>query len=113
MGTNKTGWLLGILLLLQLTSFGQTTRKYLVLLRDKANTPYSVSQPNQFLSQRAILRRQKQNIAILERDLPVNPAYVTQLRQAGAKIWFSSRWLNAVLVEATDATITAVQKLSS
>lgn len=100
-----------LLLLIQSASFGQTARKYLVLLRDKTNSPYSVSQPNQFLSQRSILRRQKQSIAIQERDLPVNPAYVTQLQQAGARVWFSSRWLNAVLVEATDATIAIIQTL--
>lgn len=90
----------------------QTARKYLVLLKDKANSPYSVSRPQQFLSQRSIQRRQKQNIAPLERDLPVNPAYVAQLQQAGAKVWFTSRWFNAVLIEATDATLTAVQRLS-
>ncbi len=111
MEKNKTGWFLLLLLLCQLTGFGQATRKYLVLLRDKASTPYSISRPEQFLSQRSILRRQKQNIALLERDLPVNPAYVTQLQQAGAKIWFTSRWLNAVLIETTDATIATVQKL--
>ena len=110
-GVSKRGWLIGLLLLSQLPGFGQTTRKYLVLLRDKAGTPYSVGRPDQFLSQRSILRRQKQGIPVLERDLPVNPAYVTQLEQAGARIWFTSRWLNAVLVEATDATIATVQQL--
>ena len=109
---NKVGWLLLFLLVCQLNGFAQTARKYLVLLRDKTNTPYSVNRPEQFLSQRSILRRQKQNISVIERDLPVNPTYVTQLQQAGAKIWFSSRWLNAVLVEATDVTIASVQKLS-
>ncbi|GAB3719684.1 S8 family serine peptidase [Spirosoma lituiforme] len=109
---NKTVWLLLVLLCCQLSSFGQTTRKYLVLLRDKANSPYSISRPEQFLSQRSILRRQKQGIATLERDLPVNPTYVTQLQQAGAKVWFTSRWLNAVLVETNDATLAAIQKLS-
>lgn len=94
-----------------LPSFGQATRKYLVLLRDKAGTPYSTSRPDQFLSPRSILRRQKQAIPVLERDLPVNPAYVTQLRQAGATVWFTSRWLNAVLVEATDAVIAGVRQL--
>lgn len=112
MESNKTILVLLLLLLGQFSSFGQATRKYLVLLKDKANSPYSVSQPNQFLSQRSILRRQKQNITLLERDLPVNPTYVSQLQQAGAKIWFTSRWLNAVLIEATDATIATVQKLS-
>lgn len=108
---SKTVWLIGLLLISQLPVFGQTTRKYLVLLRDKAGTPYGISQPDQFLSQRSILRRQKQAIPVLERDLPVNPAYVTQIQQTGAKIWYTSRWLNAVLVEATDATIASVQKL--
>ncbi|GAB3988905.1 S8 family serine peptidase [Spirosoma daeguense] len=108
---NKFRWLLFICLLTNHVSFGQTTRKYLVLLRDKTNSPYSLNEPNKFLSQRAILRRQKQNIAILERDLPVNPGYITQLRQTGAKIWYQSRWLNAVLVETTDATLTTIQKL--
>ena len=108
---SKTAWLLGLLLLSQFSSFGQTTRKYLVLLRDKANTPYTVGQPERFLSQRSILRRQKQSIPVMERDLPVNPAYVMQLQQAGAKIWFTSRWLNAVLVETTDAVAATLQKL--
>lgn len=108
---SKTAWLTGLLLLSQLSGFGQTTRKYLVLLRDKTGTPYSADRPDQFLSQRAVLRRQKQAIPVLERDLPVNPAYVTQLRQAGAKIWFTSRWLNAVLIDATDATLASVRQL--
>lgn len=110
METNKWSWTLILFLLIQTTGFSQTG-KYLVLLRDKANSPFSISKPEQFLSQRSIQRRQKQNISILERDLPVNPTYVTQLQQAGAKIWFSSRWLNAVLVEANDATIATVKTL--
>ena len=108
------GRISGILLFFTLSyvsGFGQATRKYLVLLRDKINTPYSINRPEQFLSQRSIQRRQKQNIAIIERDLPVNPSYIAQLQQAGAKIWFSSRWLNAVLVEANTDVIATVQKL--
>ncbi|AQG79324.1 S8 family serine peptidase [Spirosoma montaniterrae] len=110
--SSKAILLLVVFLLTHTLSFSQTTtRTYLVRLRDKVSSPYSVSRPEQFLSQRSIQRRQKQNIAVLERDLPVNPAYVTQLQQAGAKVRFTSRWLNAVLIEATDATMTAVQRL--
>ncbi len=111
METNKLSWLLALLLFVQSNGFGQSTTKYLVLLRDKTNSPYSVSKPEQFLSARSIQRRQKQNIAVQERDLPVNPAYITQLQQAGGKIWFPSRWLNAVLVEASEATIATIQSL--
>ncbi|RRB07504.1 S8 family serine peptidase [Larkinella rosea] len=86
-------------------------RKYLVLLKDKANTPYSTTKPEQFLSQRAIQRRERQGISVQEKDLPVNPAYVSALRQAGAKIWFSSRWANAVLVETTEANLAVLRAL--
>jgi len=112
---NKSNWFGGCLALLfwlgQLNAWAQRPQKYLVLLKDKANSPFSVSRPQQFLSPRSIQRRQKQNIATLERDLPVNPAYLTQIQQAGAKIWFPSRWLNAVLIEATDAVLDGVKKL--
>ncbi len=115
MARNRSNWLGGCLALLlwlgPLGAWAQRPQKYLVLLKDKANSPFSVSRPQQFLSQRSIQRRQKQNIATLERDLPVNPAYVTQLQQAGAKIWFPSRWLNAVLIEANDAVLDGVKKL--
>ncbi len=108
----RNKWVLIVLLSIGgVLSAQAQTRKYLVLLRDKAGTPYSIDRPEQFLSQRAILRRQRQNIAVQSRDLPVNPAYVTQLQQAGARIWFPSRWFNAVLIEATDAVLTTVRQL--
>lgn len=86
-------------------------RKYLVLLKDKTNSPYSISKPEQFLSQRAIQRRNRQGITVLEKDLPVNPAYLSALRQTGARIWFSSRWANAVLVETTEANLPIIRAL--
>ncbi len=101
----------GLMLLGLQPGFGQRPGKYLVLLRDKAGTPYSLDQPGRFLSSRSVLRRQKQAIPLRERDLPVNPSYVTQIREAGAKIWFTSRWLNAVLVEADKAVIDRLQAL--
>ncbi|MEZ4905471.1 MAG: hypothetical protein R2822_28745 [Spirosomataceae bacterium] len=89
------------------------TAKYLVLLKDKTNTPFSIDKPEAFLSKRAIERRQRQGIKLTTRDLPVNPAYITQIQQTGAKIWYSSRWLNAVLIEATATQLTTVRNLSA
>ena len=87
-------------------------RKYLILLKDKTNSPYSVSKPQEFLSARAVARRVRQNIAITLRDLPVNPSYVSQIKQTGAEIWFTSRWFNGVLVKATDAQLKTINALS-
>ncbi|GAB3336421.1 S8 family serine peptidase [Larkinella ripae] len=106
----KTVLLLFLLVTGSLLAEAQS-RKYLVLLRDKANSPYSTARPEQFLSPRAIQRRDRQGIAVLEKDLPVNPAYVAALQQTGAKIWFSSRWANAVLVETTEANLSIIRAL--
>ncbi len=74
-------------------------RKYLVYFRDKAASPYSVSQPQAFLSARSVQRRTRQGISIKPRDLPVNPAYVAQVRAVpGVQVWYTSRWLNAAVV---------------
>jgi subtilisin family serine protease len=37
---------------------------------------------------------------------------MTQIKQTGAKVWYSSRWYNAVLVEATAAQLTAIKALA-
>lgn len=116
MDINKYGrvfgycWLLG---LLSLTNFalGQTAQRYLVVLRDKAGSPFSISRPEQFLSTRAISRRAKQNIAVTERDLPVNPTYVSQIRAVGADVLNTSRWLNAVLIRSTQANLQRILAL--
>ncbi|WP_234733359.1 S8 family serine peptidase [Tellurirhabdus bombi] len=109
----KTILLLSLVLTLVTTEiWAQTTsRKYLVLLTDKANSPYSIARPEQFLSVRSIQRRNKQNIALTERDLPVNPSYVSAIRAAGATVWFTSRWSNAVLIQSDEATLAKVQAL--
>ena len=87
------------------------SRKYLVCLKDKANTPYSLNNPSQFLSHRSVQRRLKQGISLTERDLPVNSAYADAIRQAGATVRYTSRWLNAALVEATPATLETILRL--
>ena len=115
---NKGGWLLAYWLL-AVVSFGQTpptattvvTGRYLVVLTTKTGTSYSVAQPGQFLSQRSVARRQRQGIAITERDLPVNSQFVSQIRQTGATVWFTSRWLNAVLIETTPKILQTVLAL--
>lgn len=100
-----------LLALLPELGWGQNA-KYLVLFKDKTGTPFTIDQPQQFLSPRSISRRAKQKIAITSRDLPVNPSYLAQIRQTGAKVWYSSRWLNAALVEANTSQLAAIQQFS-
>jgi hypothetical protein len=85
--------------------------QYFVFFKDKTGTPFSISSPSQFLSERSIARRQKQGIAISEEDLPVNPAYVSQVSGAGATVYFSSRWWNGVLIETTGSALANINAL--
>lgn len=89
----------------------QLPGKYLVTFRDKTNSPYSVAKPLEFLSQRSVNRRQKQNITVKTRDLPVNPTYISEIRKTGAKIWFTSRWMNAALIQTSDANLQTILKM--
>lgn len=98
-------------LLITANSYAQSPAKYLITLKDKANSPYSVSKPLEFLSQRSVNRRTKQNIAVITRDLPVNPTYITEIKKAGANVWYSSRWMNAVMVECKSAVLLTILKL--
>jgi serine protease AprX len=82
--------------------------KYFVRFTDKDNSPYSISDPLEYLSQRAIDRRADQGIPIHATDLPVNPQYLEGVEQAGADILNPSKWLNGVSVRADDPSIMEV-----
>jgi serine protease AprX len=100
-----------LFLLFAFTSATAQVNRYFVYFKDKQGTPYLVSEPSQFLSERSIARRQNQVISITEEDLPVNPAYVTQVKATGANTFFTSRWWNGVLIETDASNIANIQSL--
>ena len=78
--------------------------RYIIKLKDKNGSPYSVSDPAAYLSQRAIDRRTRYSIAIDSTDLPVDPSYVTQIKNVpGVIVLNVSKWLNAVTIQTADA----------
>ena len=86
------------MILLSSSGLAQVNR-YMVFFKDKAGTNYQISQPLQFLSQRAIDRRIQQGIPVTQADLPVNANYIKAVREVGANTFFSTRWMNGVLVQ--------------
>ena len=77
---------------------------YWLQFSNKTGTSFSIEHPEEFLSPRALARRQKQNIAINEQDLPVSKVYLDSLRSKGAEIVHTSKWLNGATIKATPAT---------
>ena len=113
----NTFWLAALLLgLVPAAARAQgTVRRHIIYFQDKNGSPYSVSQPQAFLSARALARRSKQGIAIKPRDLPVSPTYVAQVRAvAGSpQVRYTSRWLNAAVVACDSATLARIYQLPS
>lgn len=107
--------LLGSLFLFFWSSAAQAQKlpRYLVYFKDKPNAATLAQKPENFLSPRAIDRRKRQGIAISTQDVPVNPGYIQAIGQTGAKVLFSTRWLNGALIEATDTQLAAIRALPS
>jgi serine protease AprX len=92
------------------TTVTNYNHKFWIKLNNKANTPYSVSTPTAFLTQKSINRRNAQGIVIDQTDLPVDPAYVSQIDAvANVQVLYASKWMNAVAIMVTDTHITAIQ----
>ena len=80
-------------------------QKYFIEFMDKTNSPYSISRPNEFLSLRAIERRQKQGVAIGQDDIPVNQTYVERVRSYGVNVLTRSKWFNGITIYCLNPTI--------
>ncbi len=100
---------LSILLLLIVASlFSQAqvaTFIYWVQFTDKNNSPYSIDNPEAYLSPRALQRRANLGISIDEYDIPVNPQYLQAVADCGVVLINPSKWLNGVSVFTTDVNV--------
>lgn len=77
-----------------------------VYLTDKPNVVASIANPISILSQKAIDRKNTQNIPIDARDVPVNEAYISQLKTAtGITVKAKSKWFNAVHIRGNETDI--------
>lgn len=95
--------LLSLLLISGLQTSAQVPR-YLVSFTDKSGSPYRLESPSAYLSERALQRRTRQQIVIDSTDLPVNPAYIDSLLQAGnVRVLYTLRWTNQAMIQTSDA----------
>lgn len=84
----------------------------MVFFTDKENSIFSIDRPEEFLAERAIERRIKQEIEIKPEDLPVSPAYLDSLKQRDIRYYHQSKWLNGTLIEADSAVVAGLQNAS-
>ncbi len=79
--------------------------KYFVQFTDKNDSPYSIDNPEEFLTQRAIDRRIRQGIPVVENDIPVNPQYLQGVADEGAVLLNATKWLNGVTIFTESQTV--------
>jgi len=102
-----------VLIVATSVSQAQFTR-YVVKLKNKGGTPFTLSNPLAYISQKAIDRRVRYGIALDSTDLPVTPSYVTQIRNVpNVTLLNVSKWLNAVTIQTSSAAaITTINGFS-
>ncbi|GIK16509.1 MAG: peptidase S8 [Planctomycetota bacterium] len=101
-------------------STGELNSSYWVFFRDKGIVGpeamrAALSELERLYPARAVARRKLRRTApglFDERDLPVSQAYVAQVRATGAQVRVTTRWVNAVSVDATDGQRRAIEGLS-
>ena len=92
-------------------AFGEANR-YIVFFTDKEGSTYSLDRPEEFLSQRALDRRENQNIPIDLRDLPVSETHIQSLSEVmNIELFFTTKWMNGILVEMDESKVKEVKLL--
>ena len=94
-------------LLGSLVAFAQESPTcYRISLSDKNNNPYSIDNPSEYLSARALAKRARFNIPITEQDLPVNPQYLQQIKAVDndIRVLCVSKWMNTTTIYCPDST---------
>lgn len=78
----------------------------------KNNAQAYFDAPLSMLSQRALDRRVKQNIALDSKDIPIDNSFITQIESvSGITIMAQSKWLNALHIRGTQTAINSLKSL--
>ena len=100
-------------LLLLLSSIGFAQEDAWLYFTDKPDAATYLASPLTMLSQKSLDRRTAQNIALDEKDVPLYPAYITQVTTAtGITVMAKSKWLNALHIRGSVTDIEALLSLS-
>ncbi|MHA7128491.1 S8 family serine peptidase [Algoriphagus namhaensis] len=69
--------------------------RYAVFYKYKPQETFNLSNPQDYLTQEALARRQKENVSLDSLDLPVSEKYVTAIEPLTEYILYQSKWFNA------------------
>ena len=74
-------------------------------LKDKGESPFRLSMPEEFLSPESVERRMLWETYVDETDFPVSQPYLDELTATGVNIVTQSKWMKTVVVESSDSVV--------
>lgn len=93
--------------------FGFAQQDAWVYFTDKPDAATYLANPLTMLTQKSLDRRTAQNIALDVKDVPIFPAYITQITNAtGITVMAKSKWLNALHIRGSVENIQLLEALS-
>ncbi len=94
----KIKGLIGGVIFLCLVFSAKAQDRYAVYFKYKPQTTLSLSKPGEFLTQKALNRRNREGIQADSLDLPVASKYITEVEALSNYILYSSKWMNAAVL---------------
>ena len=102
-----------VLLVTTLNARSQAQEDAWVFFTDKEDVEVRLANPISILTQEAIDRKNMHNTPIDERDVPVNEAYISTVKQQnGITVLAKSKWFNCVHVRGTENAIQELRSLA-
>ena len=96
-----------------LSFYGYSQEDAWVYFNDKPDAVTQLNTPLNFLTQRALDRRDRQGIALSENDVPIHQPYIDEITAAnGITVMAKSKWLNCLHIRGSVDDINALILLS-
>ncbi len=90
-------WVVTGLLFVSFIGYSQSSN-YWIRFTDKNNNAYSISNPEEYLSQRSVSRRTSHNVLIDETDLPMTTSYISSVLPFTNRLIHRLKWTNMLVV---------------
>ncbi|MBS3775818.1 MAG: S8 family serine peptidase [Bacteroidales bacterium] len=110
----KNLWILFVIFLATNTSTFAQSSRFLIEFTDKdtINNPFSLSDPEEFLSERAIDRRERYGIPLEISDLPLSPRYIDSIKPYLNTLQNKSKWMNSLVAEVDSVSLDSIRSFS-
>lgn len=99
------------LIFLAFISFSKAQNRYAVYYKYKPQSEFTLSNPEEYLSAKALQRRQREGVSADSLDLPVARKYEERVESQASYLLYSSKWLNASVIIADESQVKSIAAL--